>query len=171
VNVSADHPLRANPVLWFVWLLLGATVVAGLSTLAIAIQGADRELPGSYHWEGEHLDRDFALLRNAAAHGTEASLAVDANGGQCSATLKAAPNDPVALNLLLVNANDVNLDRAVRLARSAPGEYLGACVAPPAGRWRVALEDDAASWAIRAQFAGSIDGQVLRARNPEGAAP
>ena len=169
MSLSADHPLRANPVLWFVWLLLGATVIAGLLTLGIALREADRELPTSYHWEGENLERDFALLRRAASHGTELTLAVDAAQGQCSATLEAAPNDPAALNLLFVNANDVNLDQAVRLMKAAPGVYRGACRAPPEGRWRVAVEDDAASWALRAQFTGGIDGQVVRARDPGGA--
>ena len=67
--------MRANPVLWFVWALLGATVIAGLTTLAIALREADRELPASYHWEGELLDRDFARMRTAASHGIEAHLA------------------------------------------------------------------------------------------------
>jgi hypothetical protein len=169
--IRADHPLRANPVLWFVWLLLGTTVIAGLATLAIAIRGADRELPASYHWEGENLDRDFALQRNAAALGIQVGLAVDAARGQCSARVRSAPNDPAALNLLFVNANDVGLDQAVRLTRTAPGTYRGACLAPPEGRWRVSLEDDAAQWAIRTQFVGRIDGLVLSAHDPEVGAP
>ena len=171
MNLSADHPMRANPVLWFVWLLLGSTVIAGLSTLAIALREADRELPASYHWEGENLERDFALQRNAAAHGIEVSLAVDAARGQCSARVKSAPNDPSALNLLLVNATDVNLDQAVRLTKTAPGVYGGACLPPAEGRWRIALEDDPVSWAIRAQLTGHVDGVALRARKPQGGQP
>lgn len=154
-------------MLWFVWLLLGSTVVAGLSMVVIAIRSADRELPASYHWEGERLDRDFALMRNAASQGIEVTLAVEA-AGQCSATVKSAPNDPAALNLLFVNANDVGLDQAVRLARVSPGVYRGGCQALPDGRWRVSLEDDAGQWAIRAQHLGRIDGLTLRARDPAG---
>lgn len=164
---ASDHPLRANPVLWFVWLLLGSTVVAGLSTLVIALRGADRELPASYHWEGELLDRDFALMRNAAAHGVELRLSVGIEG-QCAASLRAAPNDPAALNLLFVNSNHVSLDQAVRLRREAPGLYRGACQALPEGRWRIALQDDAETWSIRAQHQGALDGLVLRPRDPGG---
>ena len=36
-SAPVDHPLRANPVLWFVWALLGGTVIAGLTTLGIAL--------------------------------------------------------------------------------------------------------------------------------------
>ena len=167
-QASNDHPMRANPVLWFVWLLLGSTVIAGLTTLAIALRGADRELPASYHWEGELLDRDFALMRNAAAHGVEIRLSVGVEG-QCAASLRAAPNDPAALNLLFVNSNDVGLDQAVRLTRQSAGLYRGNCQPLPEGRWRIALEDDAGTWAIRSQQQGALDGLVLRARNPAGA--
>jgi uncharacterized protein len=163
---TADHPLRANPVLWFVCALLGATVIAGLTTLAIAISQADRELPANYHWEGESLDRDFALMRTAAAHGVEVSFT--AAPGQCSAQLKSAPGDAAALNLLFVNASDASLDQAVRLERVAPGVYRGTCRALPDGRWRIALEDDAGQWAIRAQHQGPVHNLRLRARNPEG---
>jgi hypothetical protein len=163
---SSDHPLRANPVLWFVWLLLGSTVVAGLSMVVVALRDADRELPASYHWEGERLDRDFALLRNAAAHGVELRLSVGVEG-QCAASLRAAPNDPAALSLLFVS-HDRSLDQAVRLARQAPGLYRGACQPLPEGRWRISLQDEAGTWAIRARHQGVLDGLVLRARNPEG---
>jgi hypothetical protein len=162
---ATDHPLRANPVLWFVWLLLGSTVIGGFTTLGIALSEADRELPDSYHWEGEGLDRDFARMRVAAAHGIEARLA--AARGQCSVTVKSAPNDPAALNLLLVNATDVGLDQAVRLARREAGVYAAACGDLPDGRWRIALEDDAGQWTLRAQHQGAIDGLTLRARSPE----
>jgi len=164
---STDHPLRANPVFWLIWVLLGSTVIAGLTTLAIALQKADRELPVSYHWEGERLDRDFALLRNAARHGVEVSLSVEPLG-RCSARLKSAPNDPPALNLLFVNANNASLDQAVRLLREKTGVYHGPCIPMPDGRWRMALEDDAGQWAIRGLQQGALREITLRARNPDG---
>ena len=66
MNATALHPLRANPVFWLIWLLLGACVVASFITLAIALRSADRALPASFHWEGTQLDADFARARVAA---------------------------------------------------------------------------------------------------------
>jgi len=165
--LPVDSPLRANPVFWLIWVLLGSTVVAGLATLAIALRSADRELPSSYHWEGERLDRDFALARNAARHGVE--VAFVSTAGQCSATVTRAPNDPAALHLLFVNSTDASLDHSLRLARVAPATYAAECAVLPAGRWRVALQDDAGQWAIRTQFIGDVSRLELRARSPDGA--
>ena len=165
-TAPVDSPLRANPVLWFVLLLLGGTVIAGLTTLAIALRSADRPLPETFHWEGAHLDRDFALARNAATHGTVVEFTRTA--GECRARVHSAPNDAPALNLLFAHGSDAGLDRALYLQRVAPGEYRAACMPIPPGRWRVALEDSAGVWAIRDELDGDATGLTLRARNPEG---
>ena len=167
-TANHDHPMRANPVLWLVWILLGGVVIAGLTTLAIAMRKADRELPAAYHWEGEHLDHDFAQARVAAKHGIEVTFVTHPSGGECTASLRNAPADPEALTVLFANGADAGLDRVLRLPRVAPGEYRGACAPIPAGRWRVSLEDSAGQWAIRTQVAGDMNRLELRARDPDG---
>jgi hypothetical protein len=166
-TATVDSPLRRNPVFWIMILLPAATVVAGLTTLGIALREADPPLPEAYHWEGEHLDRDFAQQRNAAAHGTRVTLDTRAAGGQCAAQVSGAPDDVAALTLLFSNAVDPGLDRVVLLKRVAAGVYRGACAPIPPGRWRVALQ--AGQWSIRTQLVGSVDHLVLRARDPSGA--
>jgi hypothetical protein len=153
-------------VFWLIWLLPGSAVIGGLATLGIALQSADPALPADYHWEGERLDHDFEMARNAAAHGTRVEFRIAA--GECIATLRSAPGDPPALTMLFANGADAGLDRVLLLRRIAPGEYRGACEPLPAGRWRVALEDDARRWSIRAQATGSVERLTLRARNPDG---
>src|SRR3954468_20496057 len=148
------------------WLLPAAAVVAGLATLWIAVRSADRPLPLSYHWEGEHLDQDFAQQRLAGSHGIEVDI--DTGGNECAATLRHAPDDPASLTLTLTHSSDASLDRVVLLRRVQRGQYRGTCTPLPAGRWRVALEDAAGKWAIRAQFDGGREQLVLRAHAPEG---
>ena len=157
---------RANPVFWLMWLLPGSAVIGGLATLGIALRSADPPLSADYHWEGEHLDRDFELARNAAAHGTQVEFRIV--DGECIATLRSAPGDPAALTMLFANGADAGLDRVLMLRRVAPGEYRGACPPIPAGHWRVALEDDARTWSIRTQAVGGVERLALRARNPDG---
>jgi hypothetical protein len=155
-------------VFWLMWLLPGSAVVAGLSTLAIALRHGDRTLPVEYHWEGEHLEHDFALARNAAAHGIVVEFVSNAAHGECVATVRSAPNDPASLTLLLTNGAEVGLDRVVYLGRVAAGQYAGRCAAIPAGHWRVSLEDSAGQWSIRTQLTGGMTHLTLRARSPDG---
>ena len=165
-TAAVDSPLRRNPVFWIMVLLPAATVVAGLTTLGIALREADPPLPAAYHWEGEHLDRDFARQRNAAAHGIQVALTTHAAEGVCAARVSAAPDDVAALTLLVSSATDPGLDRVVLLKRVAPGQYRGTCAPIPPGHWRVALE--AGQWSIRTQVAGRVDRLTLRARDPAG---
>jgi len=165
---SPPGPYRSNPVFWIMWLLPASAVLAGLATLAIALRHADRALPAGYHWEGEHLDQDFARQRLAAKLGIEVDLGMQA-AGECTATLRHAPDDPATLTLQFAHSSDAGLDRVVLLRRLQPGLYRGACAPLPAGRWRVAL--DGGAWAMRAQFSGHRGDLRLRARPPDGADP
>jgi uncharacterized protein len=161
-------PFRANPVFWIMWLLPAAAVVGGFATLFIALRGADRPLPVNYHWEGAHLDRDFAQARLAAVRGIEVTLELQPAAGECRATVRNAPDDPASLTLLLSNVADAGLDRVMLLRRDQAGSYRGACAPLPPGRWRVALESAGGAWAIRAQLTGSPATLELRARDPGG---
>jgi hypothetical protein len=165
-TAPVDSPLRRNPVFWIVWLIPAATVVAGLTTLGIALRSADHPLPPAYHWEGERLDRDFALARNAATHGIEMTFKLDADALACSAALRKAPDDPATLTLLFTNGSDAGLDRVVLMKRVEAGQYRGTCGPLPAGRWRLAIEDAAGAWALRDEFNGRVDQLELRAHDP-----
>lgn len=158
--------MRANPVFWLMWLLPGAAVVAGLSTLAIALEGADRPLPEAYHWEGERLDADFARQRAALTRGVR--VIFEAANGSCTARVSGAVGDPPALDVLLTHGIDAGLDRALRLARAAPGEYTVTCAPPPAGKWRVSVDAPDAAWTVRAAVEGSLARVELQARDPGG---
>jgi uncharacterized protein len=165
-TATAGNDTRFNPVFWLMWLLPASAVVAGFATLAIALRGADRALPVEYHWEGERLDADFGRARSAAALGVSITLGIEA--GQCRALVSRLPLEPVALNLLLTHGVDAGLDRRVRLTRVAANDYRASCTPLEAGKWRVALDDDSAQWAVRGAVDGPLAGLVLRARSPEG---
>jgi hypothetical protein len=163
-NFRAWH---RNPVFVLIWALPAAAVIAGVATLLIALEDADRALPASYHWEGARLDEDFERARRAAQLGLAASFDLSAGAGQCSVTL--APSvDADVLELRLTHGSDAGLDRMLRLTREDDGSYRSACAATPLGRWRVALADVAGSWALRGAADGPLTSFELRARAPEG---
>jgi hypothetical protein len=165
-TAPVDNDTRFNPVFWLMWLLPASAVVAGLATLAIAVRGADRALPTEYHWEGERLDADFGRARSAVALGVEITLGIEA--GQCRARVRNLSPEPAALNLLLTHGGDAGLDRRVRLTRFAANDYRATCAPLDAGKWRVALDDDSAQWALRGVVDGGFTSLLLRARNPDG---
>ena len=169
MSTHAAANARFNPVFWLMWLLPASAVLAGFTTLAIALKNADRPLPADYHWEGNGLDEDFARAEAAAALGLDVTL--DFHGGQCRAVMRNLPTDPAALNLLLTHGSYAALDRRIRLSRVAAGEYHVACAPLESGRWRVGLDDDTRKWSIR----GSLDDRVttlqIRADGPDGDEP
>jgi hypothetical protein len=167
-TTSATAP-RFNPVFWLMWLLPGSAVLAGFATLAIALQDADRALPVEYHWEGDSLDADVARARAAAALGIEVTLEI--GDGHCRARVRNLTTDPAAVNLLLTHGSYAEFDRRVRLMRTAAGDYLAACAALEAGKWRIAIGDDSAVWAVRGAADGAFASLQVRARPPAGASP
>lgn len=163
-----NKSLRANPVFWLMWALPGGAVLAGFTTLAIALHSADRPLPEAYHWEGERLDADFARQRAAVTLGVRVTF--EAADGRCVAHLAGSAGDPPALDVLLTHGSDAGLDRALKLPRIAPGEYAGECPPAPAGKWRVSIDAPSGAWSLRESIDGSPARIELRARDPAGAA-
>jgi len=157
-----------NPVYWLMWLLPGSAVVASFATLFIALNSGDRPLPESYHWEGARLDADFARARAAATLGIE--IEFESRDGQCRAAVRHVPGEPAALNVLLTNGADAELDRRLRLVRTAPQEYRAACATIATGNWRVAVDDDSGAWSVRGVANGALASLALRARSPDGPA-
>jgi hypothetical protein len=160
--------MRRNPVFWLMWLLPGAAVCASFATLAIALAGADRALPASYHWEGEALDADFERARRAAELGIVATL--EMRGTQCIVTLPERATESPHLRLLLTHGMDAGRDRQVLLRRSRSGEYLALCAGLTAGKWRIALDDEQLGWGLRSSIDGPLARVELRARDPRGGA-
>ena len=87
-----------------------------------------------------------------------------------SATVAIIDDDEAVLDslrLLLTHAVDATLDRQVLLRRTSASEFRAACPSLPAGKWRIAVDDDLAGWSLR----GRVDGVIaieLRARDPGG---
>ena len=160
-------PLKRNPVFWLMWMIPGAAVLAGLGMVAVAMQSADRALPEIYHWEGERLDSDFERARNAARMGVSAALEIA--GGVCTVRVAGAHGEPNALQLRLTSGSQTRFDRAVTLSRVESSVYRAPCLALQPGRWRVALSDDANTWALRASVDGEFQRLDIEARRPEGA--
>jgi len=165
---SNRSQLRSNPVFWIMLALPASAVIAGLTTLGIALHSADRPLPAAYHWEGARLDEDFARARAAAVAGVAVTFEATPASHRCVATVSNAPRDTAALYLQLTHGSSADFDRTLRLPRISAGRYSGNCADFPAGRWRIDIEDDTHSWSLRGSAEGPLRRVTLRARDPDG---
>ena len=132
---------------WFIVVLLGTTVVAGISTVVIAVRGADSLVADDYYREGKAINQSFAADREAALR--EASARVEI-GERVSVSLDILGEYPPALLLELSHVTRAAQDRSLRLERSASGGYVGLETAPD-GSYYATLRpaSEGASWRLR----------------------
>lgn len=122
---------------WFIMALPASVVVAGLTTVYIAHEGADHLVADDYYKDGlainrerhkQRLAQDLGLVANVVL--TAAAVEVQLNGDQ----------DPAALRLNLSHPMNANLDMEMTLARESAGRYRAALLEPLAYRWHWQLQ-------------------------------
>jgi hypothetical protein len=133
------------------WLLMAGpaiVVVAGIVTAWIAIKSDDGLVADDYYKRGLAINQDLARSDRARALGLQAEVQL----GVGLAELKLAGSGPEALParvwLKLAHATQAGMDRNLLLGGES-GVYRGTLEPPPPGRWRVTLEDEAATWRMQ----------------------
>jgi uncharacterized protein len=151
----------ANPVLWLVIALPLLGVAGSIASLALAVTRGDSELPKSYHWEGDDLERDRQLQAAALRLGVGAAIEFDAAAGRCAVALRSlAPGPaPAGLRLTLTHPTDPAADRRVDL-RLEGGRYVAPCAPLPAAHWWLELADDQGRWLLRGRALGDLQPAV-----------
>ena len=145
----ADVPARGyNPTAILVCTILVAAVVGSLLASALAIHGADPELPPQYHWEGSEFDRDVAFTQRAADLGVKASLRASLEAGVCQVRLTLTGPAPAGVTLAYVHATNPALDRLVRLQPGRAG-YEGSCPGLKVAHYHLQVADEPHTWSLR----------------------
>jgi len=165
--MPAARAVRVNATVALVAAILGVAVVFSLGATAIAIHGADPELPQEYHWEGAQFERDVALATRAGALDVRATIEIIASRGICRAQLRSAGAPPAALSLAFIHGTDPRLDRRVRLTRRLGG-YEGPCEPLVSGHYHLELEDEPGTWRIRDEISAPAAALELGASRPVG---
>lgn len=137
-------------------------IAASVGVAVVAFTRGDPTLPDEYHWEGLSLDKDFTDARHASELNVHATLRMISSTGMCKVALQQGGAAPPALTLNLVHATHPELDRHVRLSR-VNSAYEGYCGALPSGHWHLELSDIGASWSVREDVFGALDGSSLSA--------
>jgi hypothetical protein len=132
---------------WFIVVLLGSTVIAGISTVFIAVRGADPLVSDDYYREGKEINQSFAADREATLREARASVRID---GGVSVELEILGDLPKELDLELSHATLSEFDRRLRLRPASKGRYM-TTETPPEGPFYVTLHPagEGAPWRLR----------------------
>jgi len=132
---------------WFLMSLPATAVIAGVTTVVIAIQSADGMVVGDYYKAGLAINQ--TLARDNAATKMALTATVKSEGSALLLTLAGRmPAYPEQLSLTLAHPTRSGMDQTLALHHAGGGHYRAALPAMPAGKWQFHLVDGAYTWRL-----------------------
>ena len=134
---------------WFLISLPAAAVIAGISTVFIAMSGKDSIVVDDYYKKGLAINRVIEEQELAASMGLSASAKYISDTGELDLILKSdtAINENT-LGLRLVHPTLADLDRHVLMHKDAQGVFKATLKNLHTGRWRAILEPGDKRWRL-----------------------
>lgn len=132
------------------WLLMAGpatVVVAGFVTLWLAVRSDDGLVADDYYKQGLAINRTLAREERAQALGLGARIGLRGNAVELHLAGRPGITLPPRVRLTLSHPTHGGLDQSVLLP-GKDGVYAGALRREVSGRWRVMVEDEAASWRL-----------------------
>lgn len=144
-NSAAEHrPWYRQFWPWFIMALPASAVVAGLTTVWIAVVNQDSVVRDDWYKDGKSINQSFARDEAAVALGMRARFTLDDMTGDVAVTL-AHERDvalPDTLALALSHPTQAAADQTLILRRDAAGTYRGQLARALAGRFYLELGSD-----------------------------
>ena len=158
---------KEPPVPWYrqfwPWFLIGlpaAVVIAGFTTLFIALNNPHSMVNDSYYEEGLAINRSLEQDTAASALGLSARIFFDAESGQVRVNLL-GQDRPERLNLSLMHPVSASFDQQVQLVYDQDGDYLGEYQPPAQSSYYLRLTPPEANWRLNGQVDFQLGSQVL----------
>ena len=140
-------PWYREPWPWFLMSLPATAVIAGVTTVVIAIQSADGMVVGDYYKAGLAINQ--TLARDNAAHAMALTATIKSEDGALLLTLAGRmPAYPEQLRLTLAHPTRSGMDQTLALHHAGGGHYRATLPAMPAGKWHVLLVDTTDTWRL-----------------------
>lgn len=153
-----DGPWYVHSWPWFIVCLLGTTVMAGLTTVYIAVEGADSIVVDDYYKAGKAINLALERDREAALREAQATVQFDTG---IEIELEILGELPAGLTLELSHVTRKELDRRFELERTAEGRYAAAAVVPE-GRYYATLRPlDGGTWRLRRRVQLPVEGAAV----------
>src|SRR5512139_70723 len=142
-----SKPWYREPWPWFLMSLPATAVIAGLTTVWIAVQSADGLVVGDYYKEGLAINQ--TLARDDAARTLALAATLQNADGGLSLTLTGhLKTFPAQLILNLAHPTHQGMDHTLTFHHTGGGHYRAALPAMPAGKWHAQLADTASAWRL-----------------------
>lgn len=138
---------------FYPWMLIGlplSSVIAGLTTVYIAHNGADSLVVDDYYKEGLAINEKREKEAQAAKLGVEANLGW--NTQSLTINLPENINETAGLQLSFVHPTKQEKDFELALVRLPNGSYQGDLPTNLKGRWKLTLAPMSQSWRIKADI-------------------
>ena len=108
---------------WFLIALPGSVVIAGLTTVYIAFNGADTLVNDNYYRDGLAINQSLEQEHLAKAMGLTAELRLDNDSGELFVTLVGSEVSASNIMLELLHPTDEQRDRELSMSLIAPNHY------------------------------------------------
>lgn len=108
---------------WFLIALPASVVIAGLTTVYIAYQGADTLVNDNYYREGLAINQRLEQDQVASEMGLSAAIKVDSDSGELFVHLTGEDIPAAKLVLQLLHPTDEQRDQTFTLLSMSPGHY------------------------------------------------
>ena len=144
--MTAQNPKRP----WYrepwVWLMIAfpmTAVIAGMTTIYLAVSTADGLVVDDYYKRGKAINMDLARDAAAARYQLKASIDIDLRDNRVRLLLDStAMEAPATLTFSLLHPTQAGYDQVLVLQHSGDGVYAGAIDELARGNWYLQLEAD-----------------------------
>ena len=137
------RPWYREPWVWLMIAIPLAAVIAGLTTIYIAVTTSDGLVVDDYYKRGKAINRDLARDRAAADHQLEARIEIDTAGNRVNLLLQSRDYVlPAELKLSFLHPTRKGHDQQVLLQQLGAGRYTGQVDELARGSWYLQLEAD-----------------------------
>lgn len=158
---ASTRPWYREPMVWLMLALPAAAVVAGLSTVVIAVRASgDDAIPESIRRTAQMQEADLAADRQAQQRHLRASVQLTRSTGAVQVNLTGDAVREDRLELRLIHATDGAHDAVAVLVRSGDA-WLGRVDAPLNHTWALVLAAENDAWRLQGRLPVDQDRVLL----------
>ena len=135
---------------WYLMFLPASAVVAGITTVVIAVKNQDDMVVDNYYKQGLAINRVLSAQQQAASMNLKARATMNSDTGKLTIAFAGNRDIDETVRLLLVHSTLSELDRELSLGKTRNNVYEVSAGSIQPGRWNMILESADETWRLNA---------------------